>query len=62
LKAGWWFLLLSQLSVVIYGHMRVSLLGGDQALAHLLGVPIVFALPWVLAAIPASRVPEAATA
>jgi hypothetical protein len=49
LRAGMWFLLLSQLSVVIYGHLRVYALGGDQALAHLIGVPIVFALPWLLA-------------
>jgi hypothetical protein len=49
LRAGMWFLLLSQLSVVIYGHLRVYVLGGDQALAHLIGVPIVFALPWLLA-------------
>ncbi|HRN67265.1 MAG TPA: hypothetical protein PLD89_03995 [Promineifilum sp.] len=52
LRAGLWFLLLAQLSVVIYGHIRVFALGGDQALAHLLGVPIVFGLPWLLALLP----------
>ncbi len=49
LWVGLWFLFLSQLSVVLYGHFRVYALGGDQALAHLIGVPIVFALPWLLA-------------
>ncbi len=52
LRAGLWFLLLSQLSVVIYGHLRVFVLGGDQAAAHLVGVPVVFALPWLLALLP----------
>ncbi|HRO24790.1 MAG TPA: hypothetical protein PLR07_10905, partial [Promineifilum sp.] len=52
LRAGLWFLLLAQLSVVIYGHIRVFALGGDQALAHLLGVPIVFGLPLLLALLP----------
>ncbi|MBP6015635.1 MAG: hypothetical protein KA586_02865 [Candidatus Promineofilum sp.] len=49
---GFWFLLTTQLSVVVYGHLRVYLLGGDQGLAHLIGVPLVFGLPWVLAALP----------
>ena len=49
LRAGLWFLLTTQLSVVLYGHLRVFLLGGDQFLAHLIGVPFVFALPWLLA-------------
>lgn len=52
LRVGLWFLLTSQLSVVFYGHLRVFALGGDQALAHLLGVPFVFGLPWVLALLP----------
>lgn len=52
LRVGLWFLLLTQLSVVVYGHIRVFALGGDQALAHLLGVPIVFGLPWLLALLP----------
>ncbi len=62
LRAGLWFLLMAQLSVVWYGHVRLFLLGGDQALAHLLGVPLVFALPWLLARLPArlSRVVHAA--
>lgn len=53
LRVGLWFLLTSQLSVVVYGHLRVFVLGGDQAAAHLLGVPFVFGLPWLLALLPA---------
>lgn len=49
LRAGLWLLLTTQLSVVLYGHLRVFLLGGDQFLAHLIGVPLVFGLPWLLA-------------
>jgi hypothetical protein len=48
LRVGMWFLFLSQLSVVIYGHLRVFALGGDQAAAHVIGVGLVFALPWAL--------------
>ena len=62
LRAGWWFLLLSQLSVIIYGHVRVSVLGGDQVMAHLIGVPVVFVLPWVLAALPVDRTVDDAAA
>ena len=49
LRVGLWFLLLAQLSVVFYGQWRVALFGGDQVMAHLLGVPLVFGLPWLLA-------------
>jgi hypothetical protein len=52
LRAGLWFLLTSQLSVVIYGHLRVYALGGDQTAAHLIGVPFTFILPWLLALLP----------
>lgn len=52
LRVGLWFLLTSQLSVVLYGQARLFLLGGDQAVAHLLGVPFVFGLPWLLARLP----------
>lgn len=52
LRVGLWFLLTAQLSVIIYGHVRVFALGGDQALAHLIGVPIVFGMPWLLALLP----------
>jgi hypothetical protein len=53
LRVGLWFLLTAQLSVVVYGHLRVFALGGDQAVAHLIGVPFVFVLPWLLALLPA---------
>lgn len=53
LRVGLWFLLTSQLSVIVYGHLRVFALGGDQTAAHLIGVPFVFALPWLLALLPA---------
>ena len=49
LRAGLWFLLTTQLSVVLYGHVRSFVLGGDQVVAHLLTVPFVFLLPWLLA-------------
>ena len=49
LRAGLWFLLLAQLSVVFYGQVRVALWDGDQVMAHLVGVPLVFGLPWLLA-------------
>lgn len=49
LRVGFWFLLTSQLSVVLYGHARAFMLGGDQVMAHLIGVPFVFGLPWLLA-------------
>jgi len=49
LRAGLWFLLLAQLSVVWYGQWRVTVFGGDHVVAHLLGVPLVFGLPWLLA-------------
>lgn len=52
LRVGLWFLLTTQLSVVVYGHLRVFVWGGDQGLAHLIGVPFVFGLPWLLAALP----------
>jgi hypothetical protein len=49
LHTSLWFLVTSQLSVILYGHLRVALLGGDYLLAHLIGVPFVFFLPFVLA-------------
>jgi hypothetical protein len=49
LHASLWFLLTSQLSVIIYGHIRLHLLGGNHYLAHLIGVPFVFLLPFLLA-------------
>jgi hypothetical protein len=49
LRAGLCFLLTVQLSVLIYGHLRVYALGGSQLAAHLIGVPFVFLLPLLLA-------------
>lgn len=49
LRAGFWFLLTTQLSVVLYSHVRLFLLGESHALAHLIGVPLIFGLPLVLA-------------
>jgi hypothetical protein len=49
LRAGLWFLLLAQMSVVFYGQWRVAVWGGDQVITHLVGVPLVFGLPWLLA-------------
>ncbi len=49
LRAGIWLLLTTQLSVLIYGHLRVYVLGGDYFLAHLIGVPFTFLLPFIFA-------------
>lgn len=49
LRVGFWFLVTTQLSVILYGHLRVYLLGGQHLLAHLIGVPLVFLLPLALA-------------
>jgi hypothetical protein len=49
LRYGLWFLLTSQLSVILYGHVRVHLLAGSQLWAHILGIGFVFVLPLFLA-------------
>ncbi|MEZ4516107.1 MAG: hypothetical protein R3C44_04450 [Chloroflexota bacterium] len=49
LRVGFWFLLTTQLSVVVYSHIRLELLGGSHPLAHLIGVPFTFLLPLLLA-------------
>ncbi|MFQ5400308.1 MAG: polyprenol phosphomannose-dependent alpha 1,6 mannosyltransferase MptB [Anaerolineae bacterium] len=49
LRVGLWFLLTAQLSVLIYGHLRLYALGGNQLLAHALGVPFTLGLPFLLA-------------
>ena len=51
LRAGMWYLVTSQLSVILYGHLRVALMHGDLAVAHMIGVPFVFLLPLLLAGI-----------
>lgn len=57
LHYGLWFLLASQLSVLIYGHIRVFVLAGSQFLAHLLGVTFTFLLPLLLAWLSTGRHP-----
>jgi hypothetical protein len=49
LRAGLWLLLTTQLSVLIYGHLRAYVLGGDYLLAHLIGLTFTFGLPLLLA-------------
>lgn len=49
LKTAVFFLLTTQLSVIIYGHLRVYELDGNQLHAHLIGVPFTFILPLFLA-------------
>jgi len=49
LRYGLWFLLTSQLSVILYGHIRVTLLAGSQLFAHILGMILVFVMPFFLA-------------
>lgn len=49
LAFGLWFLLTAQLSVVIYGHVRIHVLDQSMYQAHLLGVPFTFGLPLLLA-------------
>lgn len=46
---GFWFLLTSQLSVVIYGQMRAAWLGGLPLLTYAIAIPFVFVLPLLAA-------------
>lgn len=48
-RAGFWFLLTTQLSVILYSHVRLYLVAESHALAHLIGVPFTFGLPFILA-------------
>lgn len=50
LVAGLALLLGAQLSVVVYGHVRVFLFDYEHAEAHVIGVLLVFALPLALGA------------
>ncbi len=52
LKVVLWFLLTTQLSPLIFGHLRVYALGGNQLFAHLIAVPFIFGLPFLLAKLP----------
>lgn len=56
LHVGLWLLLTSQLSVLIYGHLRVYMLDENYTLAHIIGVPFTLALPLFLATQSAVRV------
>lgn len=55
LAFGLCFLLTAQLSVVIYGHVRVHILDESMYQAHLLGVPFTFGLPLLLAFVARGR-------
>ena len=57
LRYGMWFLLTTQLSVILYGHIRVDLLHGSQLQAHVLGMIFVFIVPYLMAVIQA-RLPS----
>ena len=55
------FLLTTQLSVLIYGHLRVYLFGGSHVVAHLIGVPFTFLLPWLIGRVGNARIPHSDT-
>ncbi len=61
LRVGFVFLLTTQLSVLIYGHLRIYLLAGDMGLAHLLGIPFTFLLPLLLAGAGSAHIPHSDT-
>ncbi len=48
-RLGLLLLLTTQLSVLIYGHLRIYALGGSQVIAHLIGIAFTFGLPFLLA-------------
>jgi hypothetical protein len=48
LYAATWFLMLTQLSVILYGHIRVAWLGDSHPTAILIGVPLIFLGPLLL--------------
>lgn len=48
-RAAYLLLVTSQLSVIIYAHLRIYLFNGDQAAAHFIGVPFTFLLPLIVA-------------
>ncbi len=54
-RVGLWFLLTTQLSVIIYGHLHVFTLNDINLPTHLIGVPFTFGLPFLLATFPLSR-------
>lgn len=58
LRAGVGYLIATQLSVLIYGPLRLALLGGSSYWAHVLGVAFAFGLPLVLAWLSLPRAPQ----
>jgi len=52
LRFGLCFLLTSQLSVFIYGHLHEYYFDSENYATHLVGVPFTFVLPFLLAALP----------
>ncbi|MBK9054181.1 MAG: hypothetical protein IPL78_25695 [Chloroflexi bacterium] len=60
LRVGFLFLLTTQLSVLIYGHLNASVLG-NMALAHLIGIPFTFILPLLLAGYGSPHTPHLET-
>ncbi len=55
LRLGLWFLLTTQLSVIIYGHLHYYWLDEASLPTHFLGVLFTFGLPFLLAALPARQ-------
>jgi hypothetical protein len=49
LKVTMWFLITTQLSPMIFGHLRVYALAGSHLWAHLIAIPLIFGLPFYLA-------------
>ncbi|MCP5094894.1 MAG: DUF2029 domain-containing protein [Chloroflexi bacterium] len=47
-KTTLYFLITTQFSALIYGHLRIYVLAGNYLWAHLIGVPFTFALPLLL--------------
>jgi cytochrome bd-type quinol oxidase subunit 1 len=52
LRFGLCFLLTSQLSVIVYGHLHAYQFNYENYPTHIIGVPFTFLLPLLLAASP----------
>ncbi len=55
LKVVLWLLFTTQLSPLIFGHLRVYALNGNQLSAHLIAIPFTFGLPFLLAKVSNKR-------
>ncbi|MCL4870728.1 MAG: hypothetical protein KJ063_17345 [Anaerolineae bacterium] len=55
------FLLTTQLSVLIYAHLRLFWLDGNMAAAHLIGIPFTFGLPLLGAVFGSAYIPHSNT-